>query len=67
MWYIRKKNFEMTSPPFSGKKFLDAHFYSKSAPQGLAPQLLEASYAPAFSPFPFGLIRLGNDLSGKHG
>jgi hypothetical protein len=39
----------MTSLPvanISGKKFLDALFYSKSAPQSLPPQLLEASYAP---------------------
>jgi hypothetical protein len=52
-WYIRKfffifrkksaksgKIFEMTSPPspiFAGKKFLDAFFYSKGAPQSLAP------------------------------
>ena len=49
MWYIRKiilvypeKFFELTPPP----KFLDALFLSKSAPQSLAPQLLEASYAP---------------------
>jgi hypothetical protein len=34
----------------SGGKFLDALFYSKSAPQSLAtPQLLEASYTPAYS------------------
>ena len=44
--------FEMTSPPpppvanISG--ILDALFYSKSAPQSLPPQLLEASYAPAY-------------------
>jgi hypothetical protein len=43
--------FEMNSPPppvvnISGKKILDALFYWKSAPQSLAPQLLEASYAP---------------------
>jgi hypothetical protein len=45
-----EKNIFETSPPvanFSGKKFLDALFYSESAPQSLAPQLLEASYAPA--------------------
>ena len=45
--------FEMTSPPpvanISGKKILDALFYSESAPQDLAPQLLEASYAPGCS------------------
>jgi hypothetical protein len=45
--YVRKKR----PPPaanFSVKKFLDALFYSESAPQSLAPpQLLEASYAPA--------------------
>jgi hypothetical protein len=34
MWYILKK-------------FLDALFFPKSAHQSLAPQLLEASYAPA--------------------
>jgi hypothetical protein len=58
MCYIRKKFlvcpenfFEMTSPPrrqhFRGKIFR-CLFYSKSAPQSLAPppQLLEASYAP---------------------
>jgi hypothetical protein len=28
------------------KKILDAIFFSKSAPQSLPPQLLEASYAP---------------------
>ena len=47
-WYVRKI-FEMTCLPvanISGKKFLDALFYSKSAPQSLPPpQLLEASYA----------------------
>jgi hypothetical protein len=32
----------------SGKKFLDALFFPKSAPQSLPPpQLLEASYTPA--------------------
>ena len=44
------KSFEMTPPPrrqhFRGK-FLGALFHSKSAPQSLAPQLLDASYAPA--------------------
>jgi hypothetical protein len=37
------------TPPranISGKKFLDALLYTTSAPQSLAPQLLEASYAP---------------------
>ena len=48
-WYVRKKILRPPPPPvanFSGKKFLDALFYSESAPQSLAPQLLEASYAP---------------------
>jgi hypothetical protein len=36
---------------FSGKKILDALFYSKSVPQSLPPQLLEASYAPASDVF----------------
>ena len=50
-----KKIFETTSRKSPGRqlfreKFLDALFYSESAPQSLAPQLLEASYAPAPMP-----------------
>jgi hypothetical protein len=40
---ISRKIFWVDPPP---PKFLDALFLSKSAPQSLAPQLLEASYAP---------------------
>ena len=63
MWYIRKiflvcpENFLRSTPPppsvanISGKKFLDALFYWKSAEE--ASYVLEASYAPGDCTFVF--------------
>jgi hypothetical protein len=52
-WHVRKIFLSSPPPPlpppvanFSGENILDALLYSDSAPQSLASQLLEASYAP---------------------